>query len=56
MRKIFCDRCGKEIEFPGEIRAYKVLKVSDSDVVDLCDECYKPLRRYIDCERRNETL
>lgn len=55
MIKVFCDRCGKEIEFPGEIRAYEVMKVGDSKV-DFCDECYKPLRRYIDCENRNETL
>ena len=49
MKKIYCDRCGKEIT-PEEsyfICGYaKGNDTTDDYCVDLCDDCYKKIRKF----------
>ena len=60
MRKIYCDHCGKAVNWMADYTDLTIdMKREDYHTVfpavDLCVDCFKELKRLIDkfCEKRN---
>ena len=45
MKKTFCDRCGEEVPFSGNVQRFTIFDINKS--VDLCDKCYMQFVRWI---------
>lgn len=53
---IICDRCGKECEYSRHCRGQRIfrnkfyMRKSDDDIIDLCQECYDSLAKWMNGE------
>lgn len=44
---IYCDRCGKECEKVRDNRGFHLRNSNDSELFDLCQQCYDELAKWM---------